>query len=111
MKLAIVCDDLIQHGGAEKVVEEFIEMFPDAPIYTSVASKDWLGKLNKKGRTVKTSFLQKFPFAAKLNRYYSPFLLHVLAFESFDFSNFDVVIGSSSWFVTKGFKKGSKTVV
>lgn len=98
MKLAIVCDDLIQHGGAEKVVEEFVDMFPDAPIYTSVASKDWLEKLSKKGRIVKTSFLQKFPFSAKLNRYYSPFLLHVLAFESFDFSKFDVVLSSSSRF-------------
>lgn len=98
MKLAIVCDDLIQFGGAEKIVEELSDMYPDAPIYTSVASKVWLERFSKKGRVIKTSFLQKFPLAVKLNRYYSAFILHTLAFESFDFSEFDVVISSSSRF-------------
>ncbi|MFC1700197.1 glycosyltransferase [Patescibacteria group bacterium] len=94
MKLAIVCDDLIQYGGAEKVFEAVAEIFPEAPIYTSVASKKWLKKL--KGRKVITSFFQKFPFSVKLNRYYSPFFLHTLAFESFNFSEFDIVLSLSS---------------
>jgi glycosyltransferase involved in cell wall biosynthesis len=98
MKLAIVCDDLIQKGGAEKVVEKLSDMFPDAPIYTSVISKEWLNKFEKKGRKVVSSFLQKFPFSVKLNRYYAPLFLHVLALESFDFTDFDVVISSSSRF-------------
>ncbi|MFH1899509.1 MAG: glycosyltransferase [Patescibacteria group bacterium] len=98
MKLAIVCDDLIQFGGAEKIVEELSDMYPDAPLYTSVASEKWLERFSQKGRIVKISFLQKFPFAVKLNRYYSAFFLHTLAFESFDFSEFDVVISSSSRF-------------
>lgn len=96
MKLAIVFDDLIQHGGAERVLEEISDIFPNAPIYTSVASKEWLNKFHKKGREVKTSFLQKFPFAVKLNRFYSVFLLHILAFESFDLSEFDTVLSYSS---------------
>ncbi|NMB91501.1 glycosyltransferase family 4 protein [candidate division WWE3 bacterium] len=96
MKVAIVCDDLIQFGGAERIVEALSDMFPEAPIYTSVASKKWIKKFKEKGRVIITSFLQKFPLAVKINRYYSPFLLHVLAFESFDFSNFDLVISSSS---------------
>lgn len=98
MKLAIVCDDLIQFGGAEKIVEELSDMHPDAPIYTSVASKKWVNRFKSKGRVVKTSFLQKFPFAVKLNRYYSAFFLHILAFQKFDFSKFDVVISSSARF-------------
>lgn len=98
MKLAIVCDDIIQFGGAEKIVEELSDMYPNAPIYTSVVSKKWLERFSQKGRAVKTSFLQKFPFSVKLNRYYSPFFLHTLAFESFDFSDFDIVISSSSRF-------------
>jgi len=98
MNLAIVCDDLIQFGGAERIVEEFSDMFPEAPIYTSVASKAWLQKYQKKGRVVKTSFLQKFPLAVKLNRYYAPFFLQELGFESFDFSIFDVVLSSSTRF-------------
>ncbi|MBW6441304.1 glycosyltransferase [Patescibacteria group bacterium] len=98
MKLAIVYDDLIQHGGAEKVLEALSDIFPDAPIYTSVASKEWLDKFKNKNRTVITSFLQKFPLAVKLNRYYSPFLLHVLAFESFDLADYDLVLSYSSRF-------------
>jgi glycosyltransferase involved in cell wall biosynthesis len=98
MKLAIVCDDLIQKGGAEKVVEKLSDIFPDAPIYTSVISKEWSDKFEKKGRKVVSSFLQKFPFSVKLNRYYAPLFLHVLALESFDFTDFDVVISSSSRF-------------
>ena len=98
MKLAIVCDDLIQKGGAEKVVEKLSDIFPDAPIYTSVISKEWSDRFEKKGRKVVSSFLQKFPCSVKLNRYYAPLFLHVLALESFDFTDFDVVISSSSRF-------------
>lgn len=96
MKLAIVCDDLIQHGGAEKVLEVISDIFPQAPIYTSVCSKEWMRNFSGKGRVVKTSFLQKFPFSCSLNRYYSTLLLHVLAFDSFDFSEYDVVLSCSS---------------
>jgi glycosyltransferase involved in cell wall biosynthesis len=98
MKIAIVCDDLIQFGGAENIVEALSDIYPDAPIYTSIASKEWIKRFKDKGREVITSFLQKFPFSVKLNRYYSPFLLHALAFESFDLSDFDLVISSSSRF-------------
>ncbi len=98
MKLAIICDDLIQKGGAEKIVDALSDIFPDAPIYTSIASKEWLKKLEDKNRVVKTSFLQKFPFSVKLNRYFVPFLLNILAFESFDLSDYDVVLSSSSRF-------------
>ena len=96
MKLAIICDDLIQFGGAEKVFMALCEAFPDATVFTSVASKKWQKICKEKGITLKTSFFQKLPFSVKLNRYYSPFLFHVLAFDSFDLSNFDVVLSSSS---------------
>ena len=98
MKLAIVCDDLIQKGGAEKIVEALSDIFPDAPIYTSIASNEWLKKFEGKNRVIKTSFLQKFPFSVKLNRYFVPFLLNIIAFESFDLSDYDVVLSSSSRF-------------
>ena len=73
MKVAIVCDDLIQWGGAEEVVKGLSEIFPEAPIYTTVASNKWKKYFSEKNRRVVTSFLQKFPFAVYLNRYYSVF--------------------------------------
>lgn len=96
MKVAIVCDDLIQWGGAEEVVKGLSEIFPEAPIYTTVASNKWKKYFSEKNRRVVTSFLQKFPFAVYLNRYYSVFNFHVLAIESFDFRNYDLVVSCSS---------------
>jgi hypothetical protein len=47
MKLAIVCDDLIQKGGAERIVEEFPTCFLIL-LYTQVlASKEWIRKFLK----------------------------------------------------------------
>lgn len=36
MKVAIVHEMLVKLGGAEKVVEVFMAMFPDAPVYTLI---------------------------------------------------------------------------
>ncbi len=96
MKLAIIFDDLIQFGGAERLLLCVHSMWPDAPIYTSVASKKWLNLCKKEQITVKTSFMQHLPFVEKLNRVYSLFLLHVLAFESFNLNDFDVVLSISA---------------
>ena len=96
MKIAVVCDDLIQWGGAEKVFLDVLEIYPNAIVYTSVISDKWKEKLNNLNIEYKVSFLQKFPFGTKLYRFYSIFYLHVLAFESFDFSNFDLVLSMSS---------------
>jgi glycosyltransferase involved in cell wall biosynthesis len=96
MKLAVVCDDLIQFGGAEQLFLTVLETWPDTEVYTSVISPEWRRICAEKNIKVHTSFLQKFPFAALLNRYYSTFLLHVFAFESFDLSNFDVVLSMSA---------------
>ncbi|MCG2686107.1 glycosyltransferase [Candidatus Parcubacteria bacterium] len=92
MKLAIVHDDLIQEGGAEKVVEAMLEIWPQADVFTSMASRRWLSKFER----VQTSFMQNLPFKEKLYRHYLAF--YPLAFESFDFSNYDVVISSSARF-------------
>ena len=96
MKIALVHDDLIQFGGAEKLLMTFHEIWPDAPVYTSVVSKRWKKVCENKNIKLTTSFMQYFPFAAKLNRVYSVFLFHALAFESFDFTEFDVVLSISS---------------
>ncbi|HSX39789.1 MAG TPA: glycosyltransferase [Candidatus Saccharimonadales bacterium] len=96
MKLAIVHDDLIQFGGAERLLLAVHEIWPEAPIYTSVASKRWQKVCKDQKIKLITSYMRFLPFIEKLNRFYSPFLLHVLAFESFDFSQFDVVLSISA---------------
>jgi glycosyltransferase involved in cell wall biosynthesis len=98
MKIAIVCDDLVQMGGQERVILAFHEAFPDAPVYTSMASARWMEKCKDLKIDLRTSFMQKFPLREKLVRYYSTLLFQIAAYESFDLSEYDVVLSSSSRF-------------
>ena len=92
MKVALVCDWLTNQGGAEEVVLALTELFPEAPIYTSVYNP---GKTPAfRDKKVITSFLQNWPFAKTKHQLYPT--LRPLAFESFDFSEYDLVISSSS---------------
>lgn len=96
MRVAIVHDYIKEYGGAERVLEKLHEVFPEAPIYTTVYLPSFLGPHRKRfeGLKIKTSFLQYFPFKAKL---ISPFrLLAPMAFRSFDFSAYDVIIVSQT---------------
>jgi len=96
MKIAIVCDDLIQFGGQERLVLALSDIWPNAPVYSSYISKKWQKILADKDRKYVTSFMQNLPFVEVFNRNYSVFLAHILAFESFDFSEYDVVLSISS---------------
>lgn len=97
MQVAIVHDDLMQWGGAEKVLVAISEVFPDAPIYTTLVN--WRNPFilkHFKNRIVKTSFLQKLPLSDKL---YKPlFPLHPIAFEQFDFTDYDLVVSQTTRF-------------
>ncbi len=94
LKIALVHDDLTQLGGGERVFLAIKDLFPKAAIYTSMASSEWVERLG--GRRPHTSFMQKLPLKKKLERAYFP--LYPLAFESFNFSDYDLVISSSSRF-------------
>ncbi len=95
MKIAIVHDYLNQYGGAERVVEALHEVYPKAPIYTSIYDKDIMPD-SFKSMDIRTSFMQKLPFKRRHFKKY--LLLYPKAFESFDFSGYDVVLSSSSAF-------------
>jgi len=92
-KVAIVHDWLVNYGGAERVVEELLKIYPEADIFTLVYDEKKMGKIFPKEK-VHTSFMQKWPRATKL---YTKFLSFMpKAFESFDLSNYKLVICSSS---------------
>ena len=95
MKLALVHDFLNQMGGAEQVVKTFRELFPDAPIYTSIYDENAVCP-SFRSADIRTSFMQKLPFKKKHARKFLP--LYPYAFEQFDFSDFDLVLSSSSSF-------------
>jgi len=96
MRVALVHDDLVQWGGAERVLLALSEIYPDAPIFTSVYDKENPRLSPFKSKKIVTSFLQKIPGWKSL---YKPFLpLYPLAFEQFDFSDFDLVISHTTRF-------------
>ena len=92
-KVAIVHDWLITYGGAERVVNQLHQVFPDAPIYTLVYDKK---KMPERFHTydVRTTYLQKIPFASKL--YKNMLTLMPGAFERLDLTAYDLVITSCS---------------
>jgi glycosyltransferase involved in cell wall biosynthesis len=94
-KVALVHDFLVQMGGAEKVLEVWHGMFPNAPVYTSAYDPE---AMPDRYRTwdIRTSFLQRLPLKSRLHRAALP--LYPLAFESFDLSEYDLVLSSSSAF-------------
>jgi glycosyltransferase involved in cell wall biosynthesis len=92
-RVALVHDALDTFGGGERVLHQLHRLYPEAPIFTSVFSPASLPP-EFRGLDVRTSFLQSLPKFGR--RGYRPYLpLYPLAFESFDFSNFDLVISNS----------------
>ncbi|MBS2904635.1 hypothetical protein KFV96_26335, partial [Klebsiella pneumoniae] len=58
MKIALVHDWLPFMGGAERVLTNFYELYPNAPIYTTICNKNKIdGPL--KNANIITSYLQK----------------------------------------------------
>ncbi|MCL6634017.1 MAG: glycosyltransferase [Alicyclobacillus herbarius] len=93
LRVVIVHDYLNQRGGAEKVVGVLHEMFPDAPIYTSILDRQQLWP-NLKDANIQTSFMQKVSFVRKHFKLF--FWLYPLAFRTMRIPECDVVISSSS---------------
>jgi glycosyltransferase involved in cell wall biosynthesis len=87
MKIALVHDWLTNIGGAEKVLYALHELYPEAPIFTSVFIPEVFSELE--GADIRTTFLQKVPFKHRHQLFPH---LRTYAFESFDFSGFDVVL-------------------
>jgi len=106
MRIALVHDYLNEFGGAEVVLRKLADMYPEAPIYTAFAVSDSTAEKAFQDRKIITSWMQDIPYYKKL---YSPlrFLIPWI-WNSFDFSKYDLVITSASWYVTKGL--GSKEV-
>ena len=110
MKIALVHDYLNEFGGAERVLLALSEIWPDAPIYTAFYREDSPAFERLKSKKIITSWVHQIPF---FDRYlHSPLrFLAPLIWNSFDFRKYDVIVSSSGWYITKGFrKKGGKAI-
>ena len=107
MKIAVVCDWLVTYAGAEKVLEQILNIYPEADLFALVDFLDEDKRDFIKHKKVTTSFIQKLPKAKTKYRNYLP--LMPLAIEQFDLSKYDLVI-SSSHCVAKGVLTGPNQV-
>ena len=98
-RVGVVHDWLPVYAGAERVLEQMIEVFPDSSIYSLIDSVPEAQRDFLQGKEVQTSFIQRMPFGQRAYRYYLPFA--PLAIEQFDLSEHEVVL-SSSYAVAKG---------
>ncbi len=98
-RVAIVHDWLYTYAGAERVLEQLLQLFPRADLFSLIdfLPDDERGFIQNK--TVKTSFIQALPFAGGRHRLYLP--LMPLAIERLDLSQYELVI-SSAYAVAKG---------
>lgn len=96
MKIAIVTDWLTNYGGAESVISAFHDLFPDAPIYTTIFEPKKMKELGKV-KDVRTTYLQKIPVKKQ------QWLLSLMptAVEMMNLDEFDLVL-SSCHSVSKG---------
>jgi len=103
MKIAIIHDWLVTYAGAERVLEQMLNVFPDADLFSLV---DFLPDNQRdfiQNKPVKTTFIQKLPRARTNYRQY--LLLMPLAIEQHDLAAYDIIV-SSSHAVAKGILTG-----
>ena len=104
MNIAIVHDWFTEKGGAENVVSELLDLFPEAEFFSLVDFFDTEQRRQVlRDKHVTTTFIQRLPFAKKIFRHY--LLLFPLAIERLDLRKFDLII-SSSYAVSKGVMSG-----
>jgi len=109
MNIALAHDYLKEYGGAERVLQTLHEMFPEAPIYTAFVVKNSAAGRAFVDAKIVESWLAPI---IKHKNLYSPLrFLAPLIWQSSDFSDYDLVITSASWYITRGFKVGPKTKV
>ncbi len=95
MKTALVHDWLNQLGGAEDVLEALVDLYPAAPVYTSLYWRDRM-PAHWQAWDIRTAFIDRMPFAHRKQQLYFPF--YPFAFEQFDFSGYDLILSNKSGF-------------
>ena len=99
MKVALIHEWLSTYAGSERVLEAMIHLYPEADLFAVVDVLPEAERTFLQGKTPKTTFIQKLPFARSQFRHYLP--LMPLAIEQLDLSGYDLIL-SSHHAVAKG---------
>src|SRR3989344_3799334 len=93
MKVAIIHDSLMEFGGAERVLQTLLKIFPDSDVYTSCANFDLVRTFFPAFSLLKLhlSWVQYTPFRSHNSLLQS---LSPLIWKRFNFSGYDFIIVS-----------------
>ncbi len=95
MKVAIVHDYLNQYGGAERVLEEILAVYPQADVKTAIHDPERMPS-HYRDLSIEATWLNRVPLANRFHRLLLP--AYPAAFEALNLSSYDLVITSSSGF-------------
>ncbi len=95
MRVALVHDWLNQMGGAERVLENLVALYPSAPLYTSIYRPEVM-PAHYRQWDIRTSWMDKLPLVKRHHQLFLP--LYPMAFESLDLREYDVVLSNKSGF-------------
>lgn len=96
MKIALAHDWLNQMGGAENVLERLVEMYPGAPVFTTIYGPNLMPPTYRQW-DIRPTWLNRAP---AIHRHHQPYLpFYPLAVESMDFSGYDVILSNKSGFI------------
>ncbi|RME75643.1 MAG: glycosyltransferase family 4 protein, partial [Chloroflexi bacterium] len=106
MKIALAHDWLNQMGGAENVLEQMVNMYPSAPVFTTIYAPELMPQ-SYRGWDIRTSWLNRAP---GIHRHHQPYLpLYPAAVRSLDFRGFDVILSNKSGFI-HGLRRSAEQV-
>lgn len=95
LRVALVHDWLNQIGGAEDVIQTLVEMYPGAPVYTSMYAPDLMPPVYRTW-DIRVTWMDRLPGIHRRHQIYLP--LYPLAFQSLDLRGCDVVLSNKSGF-------------
>lgn len=95
MRIALVHDWLNQIGGAEDVLQTLVEMYPGAPVYTSMYAPDLMPPAYRTWN-IRVTWMDRLPGIHRRHQIYLP--LYPLAFQQLDLHGWDVILSNKSGF-------------
>ncbi len=96
MKIALAHDWLNQMGGAENVLERLVDMYPGAPVFTTIYGPELMPEAYRRW-DIRPTWLNRAPAIHSHHQPYLPF--YPPAVMSMDFSGYDLILSNKSGFI------------
>jgi glycosyltransferase involved in cell wall biosynthesis len=93
-RVALIYDRLDGYGGAERVLEQMIELYPQGQVYAAIDILEDSERHFLRGKQPITTFAQRWSFVRNHHRLFLPLLM--FAMEQLDLSDAELVLSGSA---------------